>query len=87
MCSASRVEKELFQSIFEIFGHTKEERGENMEMKGWAISMGLGVAAGAVAVAMLPQQSKARKMVTKAAYKVEDAAEQVADKVEKKLDL
>ena len=45
--------------------------------------MGVGAAVGAVAVAMLPRQSSARKLVNKAAYAVEDAAQQVADKITK----
>jgi len=43
-----------------------------MQLKGWAITMGLGAAAGAVAVMMLPKQSTARRLVNKAAGKVED---------------
>ena len=56
-------------------------------MKGWAISMGLGVAAGAVAAMMLPKQSSARKLVNKAANKVEDTVQRVADKVSGELDM
>lgn len=52
-----------------------------MQMKGWAITMGIGAAAGAVAVMMLPRQSTARKLVSKAAGKVEDAVQKVTDKV------
>ena len=58
-----------------------------MSVKGWAISMGVGAAVGAVAVAMLPRQSSARKLVDKAAYAVEDAAHQVTDKITKKMDM
>jgi hypothetical protein len=58
-----------------------------MQMKGWAITMGIGAAVGAVAVAMLPKQSAARKLVNKAAWKVEDAAMDLADKVSNKLDM
>ena len=49
--------------------------------------MGIGAAVGAVAVAMLPKQSAARKLVNKAAWKVEDAAMDLADKVSNKLDM
>ena len=45
-----------------------------MKLKGWAITMGIGAAAGAVAVMMLPKQSTARKLVNKAADSVEDVA-------------
>ena len=48
-------------------------------MKGLAISMGLGIAAGAVAVMMLPQNCTVRRAVNKAAHKVENAAEKVAE--------
>lgn len=56
-------------------------------MKGWAITMGIGVAAGAVAAMMLPRQSTARKLVNKAAMKVEDTVQRVADKVGDELDM
>ena len=58
-----------------------------MAMKGWAISMGVGLAAGAVAVMMLPRQSTARKLVGKAATAVEDAAHQVTDKLTQKMEM
>jgi len=58
-----------------------------MKLTGLAISMGLGVAAGAVAVMMLPKQSAARKLVNKAACKVEDAAWKVSDKVHQAIDM
>ena len=49
-----------------------------MKVKGLAISMGLGIAVGAVACAMLPRQSTAKKL---AAWKVEDTAMEIANKV------
>ena len=58
-----------------------------MKMKGWAITMGIGAAVGAVAVMMLPKQSTARKLVNKAADKVEDAAWLVDDKINDALDM
>ena len=58
-----------------------------MRLTGWAITMGVGAAVGAVAVMMLPKQSTARKLVNKAAWKVEDTAMDIADKVSNKLDL
>lgn len=57
-----------------------------MEIKGWAISMGLGAAAGAVAVMMMPRQNPARRLARKAAESVEDAMCQVSDKLNQKLD-
>lgn len=58
-----------------------------MQMKGWALTMGIGAAVGAVAVMMLPRQSAARKLVNKAAYAVEDAAEQIGNKLTQKMDM
>ena len=58
-----------------------------MQMKGWALTMGIGAAVGAVAVAMLPKRSAARKLVDKAAYAVEDAAQSVTSKLTKKMDM
>lgn len=56
-----------------------------MHMKGWAITLGLGVAAGAVAAMMLPTNSAARRLVTKAADKVEDTACKVSDKLNQQI--
>ena len=58
-----------------------------MAIKGWMVSMGVGLAAGAVAAVMLPRQSTARKLVGKAAGAVEDAAQQVAGKISQKMDM
>lgn len=56
-----------------------------MKLKGLAISMGVGVAAGAVTAMMLPKQSSARKAIQRAAYAVEDAAMNVGDKLADKM--
>ena len=58
-----------------------------MKIKGLAISMGVGAAVGAVAVMMLPKQSTARKLASKAAMTVEDAVCQVSNKLTKDMDL
>lgn len=52
-----------------------------MKLKGWAITMGLGAAAGAVAVMMMPKNNPGRRLASKAASKVEDAAAKVTDKL------
>ena len=52
-----------------------------MKLRGWAITAGLGAAAGAVAVMMMPRQNPARKLAAKAANKVEDLAWKVEDKM------
>lgn len=58
-----------------------------MKLTGFAISMGVGIAAGAVTAMMLPRQCTARKMAQKAAYAVEDAAMNAKDKLVEKLDM
>lgn len=58
-----------------------------MQLKGWAITMGIGAAAGAVAILMMPRNSPARQLAAKAANKVEDAAWKVSDMVTDKLDM
>ena len=46
--------------------------------------MGVGAAVGAVAVMMLPKQSPARKLVNKAAVKVDDAMQDLTEKINEK---
>lgn len=57
-----------------------------MKLTGLAISMGVGVAAGAVTAMMLPKDSTAHKAVRKAACAVEDAAMNAKDKLSDRLD-
>ena len=52
-----------------------------MKMKGLAITAGLGAAAGAVAIMMMPRQNPARKLAYRAANKVEDLAWKMEDKM------
>ena len=58
-----------------------------MDKKGWAVSMGLGAAMGAVAVLMMPRSNPTRKLAAKAANKVEDVAWKVSDKLTQEFDL
>ena len=58
-----------------------------MKAKGWAITLGISAAAGAVAVMMLPKQSAARRLANKAAMAVENAASNVSDKLMNKMDI
>ena len=58
-----------------------------MQMKGWALTMGIGAAVGAVAVMMLPRHNAARRLANKAADAVEDAAQNVANKMTQKMDM
>lgn len=57
-----------------------------MNMKGLALTLGLGAAAGAVAIMMVPKQSPARKLAYKAAARVEDAASQAVNKISQRMD-
>ena len=52
-----------------------------MNAKGWMLSAGLGAAAGAVAVLMMPRQNPGRRVAAKAANKAEDLAWKVEDKM------
>jgi len=52
-----------------------------MNMKGWAITAGLGAAAGAVAVLMMPKTNPTRRLAAKAANKVEDVVWKMEDKM------
>ena len=58
-----------------------------MQLKGWAITMGIGAAAGAVAILMMPKENLTRKLADKAACSVEDAACRVTDAISQKLDV
>ena len=58
-----------------------------MHMKGWAVTLGIGAAAGAVALMMLPKQCTARKVIRKAADTVEDAVQNAKYKLDQTLDM
>lgn len=57
-----------------------------MGMKGWALTAGIGAAAGAVAVLMMPRTNPTRRLAAKAANRMEDVAWKVSDTVNEKLD-
>ncbi len=59
---------------------------KNMNAKGWAITAGLGAAAGAVAVLMMPRNNPTRRLAAKAANKMEDVAWKVSDSISQKMD-
>ena len=63
----------------------KEER--IMGVKGWAITMGVGAAAGAVGILMLSRNNPARRLAAEAACKVEDAAWKITDSLGRKFDI
>jgi hypothetical protein len=52
-----------------------------MKLTGLAITAGIGAAAGAVAIMMMPRQNPVRKLAAKAANKAEDLAWMVEDKM------
>lgn len=60
--------------------------GRIMHLKGWAITAGIGAAAGAVAVLMMPRTNPTRRLAAKAANKVEDVAWKVSDTISSKMD-
>lgn len=58
-----------------------------MKFRNIVLTMGIGAAAGAVAAMMLPKQSNARKLVNKAADKVESAVQTVTNKLTQESDM
>lgn len=58
-----------------------------MGVKGWALTAGLGAAAGAVAILMMPRNNPTRRLADKAANKMEDVAMKVGDKLNQSLDM
>jgi len=58
-----------------------------MTVKSFAVTMGIGAAAGAVAILMMPRNNPTRKLATQAADKVEDAAMKATNKLVQKMDM
>lgn len=58
-----------------------------MKLTGLAVSMGIGIAAGAVTAMMLPRQSGTRRAIQKAANAMEDAAMNMGSKITHKMDM
>lgn len=58
-----------------------------MQLKGLAVTMGLGAAVGAVAIMMMPRNNPTRKLAQKAADKVESAAWKVSNKLTDEFDM
>ena len=52
-----------------------------MHMKGFALALGIGAAAGAVAILAMPRNNPTRRLAAKAADKVEDVAWRVTSRV------
>ena len=57
-----------------------------MGMKGWALTAGIGAAAGAVAVLMMPRTNPTRRLAAKAANRMEDVAWKVSDTLNEKFE-
>ena len=57
-----------------------------MTVKGWAVTAGIGAAAGAVAVLMMPRTNPTRRLAAKAANTMEAVAWKVSDTISGKLD-
>lgn len=58
-----------------------------MHMKGLAIAVGLGAAAGAVAILAMPRNNPTRRLAARAANKMEDMAWRVSNKISDEFDL
>lgn len=58
-----------------------------MSVKGWAVTMGIGAAAGAVGILMLSRTNPTRRLAAQAASKVEDVAWKMSEKLTDKFDL
>ena len=52
-----------------------------MKLTGWAVTAGLGAAAGMVGVMMMSRQNPVRRLAAKAANKAEDFAWKMEDKM------
>ncbi len=83
MLSEIRNFPDKIQAVPDIL---RPKGGNDMKLTGLAISMGVGLAAGAVTAAMLPRGCTAKKAIQKAAYAVEDAACNAKVKINDKLD-
>ena len=59
---------------------------KSMGIKGWVVTAGIGAAAGAVAVLMMPRTNPTRRLAAKAANKMEDVAWKVSDTISSKMD-
>lgn len=58
-----------------------------MTVKSMVMTAGIGAAAGAVAVLMMPKSNPTRKLAAKAANKMEDVAWKVTDTLNDRLDM
>jgi predicted thioredoxin/glutaredoxin len=69
--------------LFFFSGILKKEV-ETMKLKTTMITLGIGAAAGAIGVMMLPRSNAARRLADETAQVIEDAATQAANKIVQK---
>ena len=58
-----------------------------MHLKGLAIAVGVGAAAGAVAILAMPKNNPTRRLAAKAANKMEDMTWKISNKISDEFDL
>lgn len=58
-----------------------------MSVKGLAIALGVGAAAGAVAILAMPRNNPTRRLAAKAASKMEDVAWKVSNRLMDEFDM
>ena len=58
-----------------------------MSVKGLALTIGIGAAAGAVGILMMSKNNPTRRLAAQAADKMEDVAWKVSDKISHKFDM
>ena len=58
-----------------------------MSVRGLALTIGIGAAAGAVGILMMSKNNPTRRLAAQAADKMEDVAWKVSDKISQKFDL
>lgn len=81
--------KRQILSSFDFFrwGIIKPKGGMDMKLTGLAITAGIGAAAGAVAILMMPRQNITRRLAAKAAHKADAAVLTFSDKLNQKMDM
>ena len=58
-----------------------------MSVKGLALTIGIGAAAGAVGILMMSKNNPTRRLAAQAADKMEDVAWKVSDKISHRFDM
>ena len=64
-------------------GYPNRGRSDTMQVKTWIASIGLGMAAGAAAILMMPKQSQAYRVADDAAQTIKMEAGKMLDAVRK----